>query len=112
MTSNPETLGIDDGVAFALNRMIHGGFRHIPVVDDDGRAVGVLSQREIVAYIVSLLALAGLEPAAAAAARGALRGRRLGSGRISCEHLRLAVRNLGRALRSQSLGPGNRSERP
>lgn len=55
MTSNPETLGIDDGVAFALNRMIHGGFRHIPVVDDDGRAVGVLSQREIVAYIVSLL---------------------------------------------------------
>jgi CBS domain-containing protein len=55
MTANPETLGIDDGVAFALNRMIHGGFRHIPVVDDDGRAVGVLSQREIVAFIVSLL---------------------------------------------------------
>lgn len=55
MTGNPETLGIDDGVAFALNRMIHGGFRHIPVVDDDGRAVGVLSQREIVAYIVALL---------------------------------------------------------
>ena len=55
MTADPETLGIDDGVAFALNKMIHGGFRHIPVVDAAGRAVGVLSQREIVAFIVSLL---------------------------------------------------------
>lgn len=55
MTGDPETVGIDDGVAFALNKMIHGGFRHIPVVDANGRAVGVLSQREIVAFIVSLL---------------------------------------------------------
>jgi CBS domain-containing protein len=55
MTPDPETLGIDDGVAFALNRMIVGGFRHIPVVDGAGRAAGVLSQREIVAFIVSLL---------------------------------------------------------
>ncbi len=55
MTPDPETLEIDDGVGFALNRMILGGFRHIPVVDDAGRAAGVLSQREIVAFIVSLL---------------------------------------------------------
>src|SRR5262245_30186867 len=55
MTSEPETLGIDDNVGFALNRMILGGFRHIPVTDDDGHAVGVLSQREIVAFVVSLL---------------------------------------------------------
>ena len=55
MTGEPETLGIDDGVGFALNRMILGGFRHIPVTDASGRAVGVLSQREIVAFVVSLL---------------------------------------------------------
>ena len=55
MTADPETLGIDDGVGFALNRMILGGFRHIPVTDASGRAVGVLSQREIVAFVVSLL---------------------------------------------------------
>ena len=55
MTGEPETLGIDDNVGFALNRMILGGFRHIPVTDDSGRAVGVLSQREIVAFLVSLL---------------------------------------------------------
>jgi CBS domain-containing protein len=55
MTPEPETLAIDDAVAFALNRMIVGGFRHIPVVDAHGRAVGVLSQREIVSFIVSVL---------------------------------------------------------
>src|SRR5215472_10898541 len=33
MTKDPETLGIDDGIAFALNRMILHGFRHIPIVD-------------------------------------------------------------------------------
>ena len=55
MTGDPETLGIDDNVSFALNRMILGGFRHIPVTDEAGRAVGVLSQREIVAFVVSLL---------------------------------------------------------
>jgi CBS domain-containing protein len=55
MTADPEALGIDDGIAFALNRMILGGFRHIPLVDERGRAAGVLSQREIVAFIVSLL---------------------------------------------------------
>jgi CBS domain-containing protein len=55
MTTGVETLGIDDNVGFALNRMILGGFRHIPVTDDSGRAVGVLSQREIVAFVVSLL---------------------------------------------------------
>src|SRR5258705_3145628 len=55
LTAEPETLGIDDSVGFALNRMIPGGFRHIPVTDASGRAVGVLSQREIVAFVVSLL---------------------------------------------------------
>jgi CBS domain-containing protein len=55
MTPDPETLGLDDGIAFALNRMIVGGFRHIPIVDDTGAPRAVLSQREVVAFIVSLL---------------------------------------------------------
>ncbi len=53
MTPDPESLGPDDGVAFALNRMIVGGFRHIPIVDDQGVPVAVLSQRDVVAFIVS-----------------------------------------------------------
>ncbi len=55
MTREPEALGVDDGIAFALNRMILGGFRHIPIVDDAGGPMAVLSLREVVAFIVSLL---------------------------------------------------------
>jgi len=55
MTEDPETLRPEDGIAFALNRMIIGGFRHIPIVDDDGTPRAVLSLREVVAFIVSLL---------------------------------------------------------
>ncbi len=55
MTPHPEALSLDDGIAFALNRMIARGFRHIPIVDRADRPVAVLSVREVVAYIVSLL---------------------------------------------------------
>ena len=55
MTAEPETLGLEDGIAFALNRMIIGGFRHIPIVDEAGAPHAVLSLREVVAFIVSLL---------------------------------------------------------
>lgn len=55
MTKDPVTLGADDGIAFALNKMIGGGYRHVPVVDDAGRPVAVLSLREVVSFIVELL---------------------------------------------------------
>jgi signal-transduction protein with cAMP-binding, CBS, and nucleotidyltransferase domain len=55
MTPEPETLEADDGVAFALNMMIVRGFRHVPIVDHTGRPISVLSLREVVAFVVSLL---------------------------------------------------------
>lgn len=55
MTADPEALGPDDGIAFALNRMIVGGFRHVPIVSDGGAPLAVLSLREVVAFVVSLL---------------------------------------------------------
>jgi CBS domain-containing protein len=55
MTEDPETLGLEDGIAFALNRMIIGGYRHVPIVDETGAPHAVLSLREVVAFIVSLL---------------------------------------------------------
>jgi len=51
MTPDPETLPADASVAFALNLMSEGGFRHIPVVDDAHRPIGVLSVRNIVQYL-------------------------------------------------------------
>jgi CBS domain-containing protein len=55
MTPDPRTLRLDDGIAFALNRMIVGGFRNVPIVDEAGEPVAILSQRDVVAFIVSLL---------------------------------------------------------
>jgi CBS domain-containing protein len=55
MTPDPETLGLDDGIAYALNRMTVGGFRNIPIVDESGTLVGIISQREVVDYVVSVL---------------------------------------------------------
>jgi len=55
MTPRPATLNLDDGIPFALNRMIIGGFRHIPVVDAAGVPLAVISLREVVAFIVHLL---------------------------------------------------------
>ncbi|HXQ23509.1 MAG TPA: CBS domain-containing protein [Candidatus Acidoferrales bacterium] len=54
MTRNPESLSPDDRVSYALNKMSVGGFRHIPLVDDDGHPVGVVSMRNVVDYIVDL----------------------------------------------------------
>jgi signal-transduction protein with cAMP-binding, CBS, and nucleotidyltransferase domain len=52
MTSDPEALRPQDGIAFALNKMSVGGFRHVPLVDDSQRPVGVVSMRMIVDYLV------------------------------------------------------------
>lgn len=55
MTRDPECLRPDDRCAFALNKMSVGGFRHIPLLDDDDRPVGVVSMRNVVDYIADLL---------------------------------------------------------
>ncbi len=54
MTKNPETLEPDDGIAFALNKMSVGGYRHIPIVEGTGKPVGVLSVKDIVDFLVEL----------------------------------------------------------
>jgi CBS domain-containing protein len=54
MTPDPETLQLDDPIVWALNRMSVGGYRHVPLVDPDGRPVGILSVKDIVHYIVAL----------------------------------------------------------
>ena len=54
MTPDPETLELDDPIVWALNRMSVGGYRHVPLVDRQGRPVGILSVKDIVHYIVAL----------------------------------------------------------
>ncbi|MDH4177898.1 MAG: CBS domain-containing protein [Thermoleophilia bacterium] len=47
MTHNPETAESDDTTEHAAMLMIHGGFRHLPIVDD-AEIVGILSIRDLV----------------------------------------------------------------
>ncbi len=46
MTGDPETIPPDAGVEEALQRMVDGGFRHLPVTDG-GALVGMVSMRDI-----------------------------------------------------------------
>jgi CBS domain-containing protein len=47
MTKDPETIEPDDTTQHAAVLMIHGGFRHLPVVEHDD-VVGILSIRDLV----------------------------------------------------------------
>lgn len=51
MTPNPETLPPDAPIAFAINKMDVGGYRHVPVMQD-GRVLGVVSVRDVIRYIL------------------------------------------------------------
>jgi len=52
MTREPECLPIEASVAWVLNKMSVGGFRHIPVVDKQGHPVFVVSVRDVVELLV------------------------------------------------------------
>jgi CBS domain-containing protein len=52
MTTEPEALPIEASVAWVLNKMAVGGFRHVPVVDDMDRPAFVISVRDVVEFLV------------------------------------------------------------
>lgn len=54
MHRGPETLRPRDPVAYALNKMAVGRFRHVPLVDDRGVPVGMVSVRDVIDFIVEL----------------------------------------------------------
>ena len=52
MTRSPTTLRADDTVATAIRKMSFGGFRRLPVVNGDGRVVGLIRASQTVHYMV------------------------------------------------------------
>ncbi len=52
MTADPERLRPEHTIAFGLNRMTVGDYRHVPI-EKDGQALGVVSVRHILGYLVS-----------------------------------------------------------
>ncbi len=51
MTPRPTVVHTDDSIAEAMRRMTQGRRRHLPVVDASGKAIGLLSIRDLLGYI-------------------------------------------------------------
>ncbi|HEX5037756.1 MAG TPA: CBS domain-containing protein [bacterium] len=51
MTPQPTTLKLTDSVADAIRLMSQGRYRHLPLVDEAGGLVGVLSVRDLITYL-------------------------------------------------------------
>ena len=54
MTRDPVVLRHDDTIAVAINKMAVGGFRHIPIVDDN-RPTGLVSARDVFRHLAESL---------------------------------------------------------
>ena len=52
MKADPQTSHVDDSLDAAILHMAKGGYRHIPIVDERNRAVGIVSIRHIISYLV------------------------------------------------------------
>ena len=63
MTKNPTTVTPEVALKDAISKMERGHFRHLPVVDNDGTLIGMLSDRDI-RLIRPSLAFVGREDAA------------------------------------------------
>lgn len=53
MTTNPESVGVDDLLVFALQKMDVGGYRHLPVLCE-GKPIGIISVRDMIRYVTRL----------------------------------------------------------
>jgi len=51
MSSEPATVGEEDDVRLVAVRMMVLGIRHLPVVDEGGGIVGLISARDLVAVL-------------------------------------------------------------
>ncbi len=59
MTRDPETMGPDDTTEHAAVLMIHGGFRHMPLVEGNA-VVGMLSIRDLMRVVLDNAAPRGV----------------------------------------------------
>ena len=55
MTADPETLQGTAKIAFAVQRMVLGGYRHLPIVGEDGRLTGIISVRDVLRYLTETM---------------------------------------------------------
>jgi CBS domain-containing protein len=54
MTRNPQALSANDRVAYAIHCMSVAGYRTIPLVDGEGRPLGVVTVNDVVRWLAGL----------------------------------------------------------
>ena len=52
MTAGPQSLQAGDEIAYVLNNMHVGGYRHVPIVDENEKPVGMVSIKDVVSWIL------------------------------------------------------------
>ena len=57
MSENPEYLNPEDPLAYALNKMHVGGFRHVPIVNDSLKPVGLISITNVISTIADYFSM-------------------------------------------------------
>ena len=56
MTPQPQTIVADAKIAFAVQRMDLGGYRHLPIVGERGDLVGIISAHDILRHLTESIA--------------------------------------------------------
>jgi CBS domain-containing protein len=64
MTADPEALGLDDRICFAVNRMHAAGYRTVPLVDAEHRPIGIVTVNDVVGWLARIFpeAILNLRP--------------------------------------------------
>jgi predicted transcriptional regulator len=57
MKPRVETLDENAKIAYALERMELGGYRHVPIVNEQGEAIGIVSARDVLMYLTDRMKL-------------------------------------------------------
>jgi CBS domain-containing protein len=54
MTSNPQVLSLRDRVAYAVHCMSVAGYRTVPLVDAEGKPVGIVTVSDVIRWLANL----------------------------------------------------------
>ena len=52
MTPDPMSLRKEDPIVYVMHNMQAGGYRHVPIVDEDDRPVSIASIKDVVRFVV------------------------------------------------------------
>src|SRR6185369_198040 len=54
MTPDPEALAPDDRICYAINRMHAGGYRIVPLVDEERRPIGIVTVNDVAGWLAGI----------------------------------------------------------